>query len=60
MYCWLTGEENYENIRDFGQQIFHELKDISQNGMTIEGVHHDIDVVSSCDWKAEALIEGRK
>ena len=53
-----TGEENYENIRDFGQPIFEEMKDISANGIVFQGVHHEIDVVSSCDWKAEAIIEG--
>ena len=52
------GDENYENIANFGKPIFDELKDISPNGIVIEGVRHTIDVVSSCDWKAEATIEG--
>ena len=54
----LSGDEDYENIGRFGKPIFDDLKDLSQNGLVIEGVNHNIDVVSSSDWKVQATIEG--
>ena len=54
----ISGEETYENQKKFGKEIYSELKDIDMNGITIDGIHHNIDVVSSCDWKAAACIEG--
>ena len=54
----LIGEENYANEKEFGKPIFDELKDISQHGLTIDGIRHEIDVISCCDWKVQATIEG--
>ena len=56
--CLFEGDENYENQKKFGKQIFDELKDIDRNGLVIDGIWHEIHVSSSCDWKAAACIEG--
>ena len=62
LHIYLTflfkGDETYENQKKFGQQVFDELKDIDRNGLTIDGIWHEIHVSSSCDWKAAACIEG--
>ena len=55
---FISGDETYQNQKKYGKEIFDELKDIDTNGIVILGVWHMIDVVSSCDWKAAACIEG--
>ena len=52
------GEENYENQLKFGQEIFHELENINDTGYYFHGIHHTIQVISCCDWKAGACLEG--
>ena len=54
----ISGDEDYKNIQRFGKPIFDDLKELSENGLLIEGVNHNIDVVCSSDWKAQATIEG--
>ena len=38
--------------------MFMELEDLRNCGYYFEGIHHTIDVVCCCDWKAGACIEG--
>ena len=59
MYA-LLGSENYENQLKYGAEIFQELKHLEENGYHFEGIHHDIQIVCCCDWKAGACIEGEK
>ena len=54
----VVGVENYENQMKYGKKTFAELEDLNQNGFHFNGIHHQIDVVSCCDWKAAACIEG--
>ena len=56
--CFILGIENYDNQMKYGKKTFDELEEIHRNGFTFEGIHHDIDLVSCCDWKAAACIEG--
>ena len=55
----LTGIETYENQKKFAKIVFDELQEIQRNGLIIEGVMHDIELVCCCDWKASAIIEGK-
>ena len=54
----ILGIENYDNQVKYGKRTFAELEELDRNGFKFEGVHHEIDVVSCCDWKAAACIEG--
>ena len=42
----------------YGKKTFAELNHINQNGFKFNGVHHKVDIISCCDWKAAACIEG--
>ena len=42
----------------YGKRTFAELEHINANGFEFEGIQHQIDLVSCCDWKAAACIEG--
>ena len=42
----------------YGKEIFEELQNLQMNGIIIANHHHEIKVVSCCDWKAGACIEG--
>ena len=42
----------------YGKKTFAELEELDKNGFYFNGIHHQIDVVSCCDWKAAACIEG--
>ena len=53
-----TGAESYDNQLKYGEEVFMELKNIQDNGFQFEGIHHDIRILSCCDWKAGACIEG--
>ena len=55
----ITGDENYDNQVKYGQEVFHQLHEIQQNGFHFEGVLHAIKVICCCDWKAGACIEGK-
>ena len=57
MLC--LGDENYENLQMYGNPTFNELHDIMENGLNIRGVFHSIEVVSCCDWKAAACLDGK-
>ena len=52
------GDESYDNQVKYGGQTFAELESIQIEGLIFEGQHHRVDVVSCCDWKAGACIEG--
>ena len=56
----ITGNETYENQKEYGTETFKELIDLNENGMDINGIHHQFHVTSCCDWKAQACIEGMK
>ena len=53
-----VGDEMYENQMRFSKRTFAELDKIKRDGYLFQGVHHEIDVVFCCDWKAGACIEG--
>ena len=53
------GQENYDNQKKFGGETFAELEDLNENGLYIKGIHHQIEVVCCCDWKAGACLEGK-
>ena len=53
-----AGVENYENQMKYGKKTFQELEYVNTNGFAFEGILHRIDVISCCDWKAAACIEG--
>ena len=53
-----SGDETYNNQMKYGKEVFEELNELQQNGFDFEGIHHDIKIVSCCDWKAGACIEG--
>ena len=55
----IAGVENYENQMKYGEKTFAELEDINRNGFSFNGIHHQVDIISCCDWKAAACIEGR-
>ena len=42
----------------YGKKTFAELNHINQHGFSFHGIHHKVDVISCCDWKAAACIEG--
>ena len=42
----------------FGKKTFAELEQLKRNGYYFQGVHHEIEIVFCCDWKAGACIEG--
>ena len=42
----------------YGKETFCELEYVNENGFIFQGIHYDIQVVSCCDWKAAACIEG--
>ena len=52
------GEESYDNQIRFGKETFKELQTIDKTGYYFEGIHHQIDLVCCCDWKAAACLEG--
>ena len=56
---FFPGAETYENQLKYGKEVFQELREIQENGFDFQGVHHDIKIVSCCDWKAGACIEGQ-
>ena len=55
---YLTSAETYENQCKYGQEVFEEFNTLQEEGFNFGGFHHDITVVSCCDWKAGACIEG--
>ena len=63
-YCYLipcnrsSGEENYENQKEFGARVFQEIQDMAEEGVDINDIHHDILLACTCDWKGSACIEG--
>ena len=60
--CWntfLVGEESFENLQKYGHVIFKELQDIDENGMYFQGIHYEIKVTCTCDWKAATILEGQ-
>ena len=52
------GDENYDNQKLFGQEVFNELARINRNGYYFDGKHHQVKVVCCCDWKAAATLQG--
>ena len=58
-FTWnYSGAENFENQLRYGRKTFAELEEINRNGFYFSGIHHKVDVISCCDWKAAACIEG--
>ena len=56
----LIGDENYINQKEYGERIFKELQDFAEEGVEINDIHHDIELVSACDWKGAVCIEGNR
>ena len=56
--CILLGSETYDNQLKYGNETFKELELISKTGWYFENIHHSVDVVCCCDWKAGACLEG--
>ena len=54
----ILGEENYENQKKYGSEVFKQLNDLKRKGCFFQGKWHKIDLVCCCDWKCGALIEG--
>ena len=54
----VLGDENYDNQVKYGADTFLALEQIKSEGFLFGGVHHKVDVVCCCDWKAGACIEG--
>ena len=54
-----VGQENYDNQLKFGAKTFSELDELRVSGYHFNGIHHQIDTVCCCDWKAGACIEGK-
>ena len=52
--------ESYDNQKKFAKIVFDELRGIEETGLMIEGVHHEIQLVCCCDWKAAAVIKGKE
>ena len=44
-----TGKENYENQMKYGQEVFHELEYLNENGINLQGIEHKITVLSCSD-----------
>ena len=55
---YFSGDENYDNHLKYGKEVFEELTELQRTGCDFEGIHHEIKVISCCDWKAGACIEG--
>ena len=55
----ISGDKSYDNQIKYGQDIFKELEDLQESGFDFEGIHHDIKIISCCDLKAGACIEGK-
>ena len=53
-----SGTENYKNQLKYGKHTFEELQEIARNGWFFDDNHHIVDIISCCDWKAGACIEG--
>ena len=54
----MSGTEDYESLVRYGHETCQELENMDVNGLVIEGIHHDMKVLSSGDWKAASCIEG--
>ena len=57
MKCF-PGSETYESQLKYGKEVFQELQELQEHGFVFGGIHHDIKIISCCDWKAGACIEG--
>ena len=55
----MVGDESYDSLKENASQTFRELESLDKLGIFIDGVHHDIKVISSSDWKAGCCIEGK-
>ena len=58
MLFMFTGEETYENQVKFGTETFQELEHLDEEGYSFQGIHHKVNVICCCDWKARACLEG--
>ena len=52
------GDESYENYERHAGPVFQQLKELQDNGFEIDGIHNEITVIHTSDWKAAACIDG--
>ena len=52
------GDESYDNYERHAGPVFHQLKELDENGFDIDGIHHKITVIHTSDCKTAACIDG--
>eukprot|EP00732_Lithocolla_globosa_P000492 Lithocolla_globosa_v1_NODE_152_length_5671_cov_121.982906.p1 type:complete len:465 gc:universal NODE_152_length_5671_cov_121.982906:2437-3831(+) len=53
-----VGKEGYDALRQGLAPLFEELNDLQENGFYFEGVHYDVELFFTADWKFMALVLG--